>query len=148
MTYVGEAAGIALAARDAGLPCIISFTVETDGRLPDGSTLAAAITATDAAAGASPLLYMVNCAHVTHIDEALHVGGPWLSRLGGVRANPSALSHAALNEATLLDPGDPAAFGRDLSALRQRYPGLRVLGGCCGSDHTHAEQIGLAGRTT
>jgi homocysteine S-methyltransferase len=75
MTYAGEAAGIALAARDAGLPCIISFTVETDGRLPDGSTLAAAIMATDAAAGASPLLYMVNCAHVTHIDQALRTGG-------------------------------------------------------------------------
>jgi homocysteine S-methyltransferase len=146
MTYAGEAAGIALAARDAGLPCIISFTVETDGRLPDGSTLAAAITATDAAAGASPLLYMVNCAHVTHIDEALHTGGTWLARLGGVRANPSALSHAELNEATSLDPGDPAAFGRDLLALRQRHPGLCVLGGCCGSDHTHTEQIGLACR--
>jgi S-methylmethionine-dependent homocysteine/selenocysteine methylase len=146
MTYAGEAAGVALAARDAGLPCIISFTVETDGRLPDGSTLAEAIAATDAAAGASPLLYMVNCAHVTHIDEALRTGGTWLARLGGVRANPSALSHAELNEATSLDPGDPAAFGRDLSALRQRHPGLCVLGGCCGSDHTHAEQIGLACR--
>jgi homocysteine S-methyltransferase len=146
MTYAGEAAGIALAARDAGLPCVISFTVETDGRLPDGSTLADAITATDAATGMAPLLYMVNCAHVTHIEPALRARGAWLERLGGVRVNPSALSHAELNEATSLDPGDPTALGRDLSTLRQRLPGLCVLGGCCGSDHTHAEQIGLACR--
>jgi len=144
MTYAGEAAGIARAARDAGLPCTVSFTVETDGRLPDGSSLADAISATDAASAGAPLHYMVNCAHVSHIEPALRGGGAWLARLGGVRANPSALSHAELNEATTLDPGDPAALGRDLAALRGRHPGMCVMGGCCGSDHTHAEQIGLA----
>jgi len=92
MTHAGEAAGIALAARDSGLPCIISFTVETDGRLPDGSTLADAITVTDAATGMLPELYMVNCAHITHIDPILRTGETWLKRLGGVRVNPSTLS--------------------------------------------------------
>ena len=34
MTTASEAQGIALAAKDANIPCAISFTVETDGRRP------------------------------------------------------------------------------------------------------------------
>ena len=36
MTNIGEAQGIALAAKAANMPCVISFTVETTGRLPAG----------------------------------------------------------------------------------------------------------------
>lgn len=141
MTTVGEAAGVARAARAAGLPCAVSFTVETDGRLVDGTSLGDAITAADAATDAWPAYYMINCAHPRHIEQALAAGAPWTARLGGLRANASTLSHAELDAAETLDEGDPADLGRRYRALRRDLPGLRVLGGCCGTDHRHVEAI-------
>ena len=85
MTHVGEAVGIARAAAEAGIPAVISFTVETDGRLPDGTLLSDAILAADAATGRSPAHYMVNCAHPTHIAPALCIEGPWIDRLAESR---------------------------------------------------------------
>ncbi len=46
-----EAMGVVAAARAAGLPVAVGFTVETDGRLPDGTPLGTAIEAVDAAGG-------------------------------------------------------------------------------------------------
>ncbi len=135
MTHPGEAIGVARAARSAGLPVVVSFTVETDGRLPSGDTLADAIASTDDATGDAPTFYMINCAHPTHFMDGLH--GDWVTRIGGVRANASRMSHAELDAATELDAGDPDEFGtlyRDLGSL---LPNLRVIGGCCGSDHRH-----------
>jgi S-methylmethionine-dependent homocysteine/selenocysteine methylase len=144
MNYVEEAIGIARAARDAGMPVAIAFTVETDGRLPTGQALGAAVEQVDAATGSYPAFYMVNCAHPTHFDHVLVQGGRWLERLRGVRANASRKSHAELNEATELDIGDPAEFGAQHAALRRRLPQLNVMGGCCGTDDRHVEQIARA----
>jgi homocysteine S-methyltransferase len=141
MTDPAEAIGIARAAAAAGLPAAISFTVETDGRLPSGDSLKAAIEAVDAATGASPAYYMINCAHPTHFEDALAAGGGWLDRIRGVRPNASALSHAELDAATELDPGDPADLARRTRDLRSRLKGLCVLGGCCGTDHRHVAAI-------
>jgi homocysteine S-methyltransferase len=142
MTYPEEAIGIArAAARAARLPAAISFTVETDGRLPSGDSLKSAIEAVDAATGGSPAYYMINCAHPTHFEDALAAGGGWLDRIRGVRPNASTLSHAELDAATELDPGDPADLARRTRALRRRLPGLCVVGGCCGTDHRHVAAI-------
>lgn len=135
MTHGGEAIGAARAAVAAGIPVAVSFTVETDGRLPSGETLAEVVEATDAATGGAPLFFMVNCAHPTHFAGALD--GDWVRRVGGVRANASRLSHAELDAAEALDAGDPEEFGRLSAALRGALPGLKVLGGCCGTDHRH-----------
>ncbi|MCX7289014.1 MAG: homocysteine S-methyltransferase family protein [Rhodobacterales bacterium] len=135
MTYADEAIGIARAAKRQGLPHVLSFTLETDGQLPDGSTLEAAISRVDAETGASPLFYMVNCAHPSHFSGVLH--GPWVQRIGGVRANASRLSHAELDLMTELDDGDPEEFGTLYRDLGQLLPNLRLIGGCCGSDHRH-----------
>ncbi len=137
MTHVGEAVGIVRAAEEAGLPVVVSFTVETDGRLPTGETLGEAIAATDAATGDAPLYYMVNCAHPDHFSGALASGADWLRRIGGLRANASRLSHAELDVAEELDDGDPAEFGRLHADLAPLLPNLRVVGGCCGTDHRH-----------
>jgi S-methylmethionine-dependent homocysteine/selenocysteine methylase len=144
MGYVGEAAGVALAASAAGVPAVVSFTLETDGRLPTGMPLGEAIEATDAATGASPLHYMINCAHPTHFDHVLDPAAPWAHRIGGIRANASALSHAELDEMVELDEGDPDDLARRYVALRDQLPSLHVVGGCCGTDHRHVAAIATA----
>lgn len=135
MTYPAEAIGVARAAARTGLPHVISFTVETDGRLATGQSLQDALAEVEAETGGSALFYMVNCAHPTHFNAALD--GPMRGRIGGIRANASRQSHAELDEATILDDGDPAEFGALYGAFRDQLPNLRIIGGCCGSDHRH-----------
>jgi homocysteine S-methyltransferase len=144
MNYADEAIGIVRAARAAGMPVAISFTVETDGRLPTGQTLGEAIEQVDDATGAHPAYYMINCAHPTHFERVLDPATPWAARLRGLRANASRMSHAELDEAPELDTGDPEELGRQYAALYERLPALRVLGGCCGTDHRHIEAIARA----
>ncbi|MBP0446181.1 homocysteine S-methyltransferase family protein [Roseomonas sp. SSH11] len=141
LTGTDEAAGIARAAAAQGMPCSISFTVETDGRLVDGTSLRDAIATVDAETGASPAYYLINCAHPTHFELALEPGEPWMERIRGIRANASAKSHAELDESDSLDIGDPEDLARRYRALRDRLPRLRLLGGCCGTDHRHVRAI-------
>jgi homocysteine S-methyltransferase len=141
MTTTDEAIGIARAAMARNLPHVISFTVETDGRLVGGATLREAIERTEEATEGSPLHYMVNCAHPVHFADALERGEAWAARIGGIRANASRLSHAELDEAVELDAGDPLDLGRRYQELRKAFPGIRVLGGCCGTDHRHVGAI-------
>ncbi len=141
MNYVDEAIGITRAAKAVGMPVVISFTVETDGRLPTGQTLQEAIEHVDAATESTPAYYMINCAHPTHFDDVLVAGAAWTERIRGVRANASRMSHAELDESAELDEGDPAEFGREHGALVGRFEQLNVLGGCCGTNHRHVEAI-------
>ena len=144
LAYPDEAIGIARAARDVEMPVVLSFTVETDGNLADGSTLAAAIQMVDDATDAYPAYYMINCAHPSHFASALDPDAEWTGRIRAVRANSSRKSHAELDAATELDQGDPIAFGREHADLRSRFPHVTVLGGCCGTDLRHIEQIASA----
>jgi S-methylmethionine-dependent homocysteine/selenocysteine methylase len=141
MTYADEAVGLARAAGAAGMPVVISFTLETDGRLPSGQALGEAIAEVDAATDPVPAYYMINCAHPTHFEAVLETGEAWPSRIGGLRANASTKSHAELDEAEQLDEGDPADLGARHAALRDKLPKLNVLGGCCGTDHRHVGEI-------
>lgn len=144
MNYAEEAVGIARAARRAGLPVALSFTVETDGNLPTGQTLEDAIAQVERASGAYPSYYAVNCAHPDHFAPALAKGGAFTERIRGLRANASRMSHAELNDSPTLDVGDPAELGRQYAELKRRLPRLNVMGGCCGTDHRHVEQIAAA----
>lgn len=144
MNYVEEAVGIACAAQRADIPVAISFTVETDGKLPTGQTLKAAIEQVDNATSGYPGYYMINCAHPTHFDTVLVEGEPWVKRIHGLRANASRMSHAQLNDATELDAGNAAELGQEYADLKKRLPQLNVMGGCCGTDHRHIEQIASA----
>jgi S-methylmethionine-dependent homocysteine/selenocysteine methylase len=144
MNYAEEAIGIARAAAAAGIPSVISLTVETDGRLPTGMTLEETITTVDKSTDAAPAYYMINCAHPTHFEDKLKLGASWMSRIRGIRANASRLSHAELDQATELDAGNPAELGRQYAALRHKHGRINVLGGCCGTDVRHIEQIALA----
>jgi len=140
MNYVAEAIGIVRAARAVQMPVAVSFTVETDGRLPTGQSLKDVIREVDAATGSAPIYYMINCAHPTHFSGALE-DADWTKRLRGIRANASRRSHAELDNSTDLDAGDPAELGLEYRLLLRRFPHLNVLGGCCGTDLRHVEAI-------
>jgi S-methylmethionine-dependent homocysteine/selenocysteine methylase len=139
LTHVGEAIGIVRAARQVGLPVAISFTVETDGRLPDGTPLAEAIIAVDRAE--RPEYFLVNCAHPTHIERGLQDEGAWRERIVGIRANASTKSHAELDEAEELDEGDPRSLAADHARLTELLPNLTIVGGCCGTDARHVASL-------
>lgn len=155
LCYPEEAIGIVRAAQQRNIPVVISFTVETDGKLVNGMSLQEAISQVDAATQSGnqrefgqpvlkgPLYYMVNCAHPSHFENVLQ-GERWLSRIRGVRANASTKSHAELDESVELDSGDPFALGESYRQLQKALPKLSVFGGCCGTDHRHIEAISHA----
>ena len=144
MNYVEEAIGIVRAAEKAEMPVVISFTVETDGKLPTGQTLRGAIEEVDAATSRYPSYYMINCAHPTHFQQVLAQGEPWTRRIRGLRANASRKSHAELNESAELDIGNPIELGSEHAQLKKHFSDINVMGGCCGTDHRHIEQIASA----
>jgi S-methylmethionine-dependent homocysteine/selenocysteine methylase len=141
LTYSDEATGIVRAAQTAGLPVVISFTVETDGRLPSGQSLADAIAEVDEQTDGAAAYFMINCAHPTHFAHVLEDAGAVADRVRGLRANASTKSHAELDESDELDAGDPVDLAARYGDLRGRLPRLTVVGGCCGTDERHVAQI-------
>ena len=141
MTYAEEAIGVTRAAAAAGLPAVISLTLEIDGRLPSGQALGGAIQQVDEATDGAPAYYMINCAHPTHFEDAVSDAAPWVRRIGGLRTNASTKSHAELDEAEELDEGDPGDLAERHATLKASLPGVNVLGGCCGTDHRHVDAI-------
>jgi S-methylmethionine-dependent homocysteine/selenocysteine methylase len=144
LTNIPEALGIVRAANAAQMPVAISFTVETDGRLPTGPTLRGAIEQVDGETDAAAAYFMINCAHPTHFDQVLEPGERWTERIGALRANSSSKSHAELNDSPTIDEGNPTELGGQYRALVERFPHFRVLGGCCGTDHRHIREIAAA----
>ena len=137
LTHAGEAIGIVQAAKEIDVPVVIAFTLETDGRLPSGQPLSEAIAEVDTATNNGPIYYMINCAHPDHFRDILETDQAWTLRIGGIRSNASRMSHAELDEADVLDDGDPVELGKLNAELLQLLPNIRVLGGCCGTDHRH-----------
>jgi S-methylmethionine-dependent homocysteine/selenocysteine methylase len=129
--YPAEAVGIVGAARDVGMPVVISFTLGADAALPDGTTLGEAVGAVDDATGAAVSYYMVNCVQPGGIGPALAAGGEWRARLRGVRANAV---------------GEPLDFAAHVHRLREGHPELTVLGGCCGTDVRHIRALAHSSR--
>ncbi len=146
LAYPSEAIGIVRAARRFGLPVVIAFTVETDGRLPTGELLKEAIAEVDAATDDYAAYFMINCAHPDHFSGILE-DAPWMQRVKGIIANASRCSHAELDQAEELDDGNPTELGAQLSDIRRKFPHIQVLGGCCGTDMRHMGQIVTAAQT-
>jgi S-methylmethionine-dependent homocysteine/selenocysteine methylase len=144
MNYVEEALGIAQAARAANMPLALSFTVETDGKLPSGQSLAEAIDRVDAQSDEYPVYYMINCAHPSHFEHVLDELGSKVRRVHGLRANASRRSHAQLDASSDLDAGDPHELGGEYRVLARKLPALTVVGGCCGTDDRHVSAIAAA----
>jgi homocysteine S-methyltransferase len=139
-TQADEAIGLVRAARVAGLPVVISFTVETDGTLPTGQPLGEAIELVDESTDSAAAYFVVNCAHPDHFFHLLE-GNGWTRRIRGIRCNASRLSHAELDMCETLDPGNPEELAGQYVELRKRMPWLNILGGCCGTDLRHIAEI-------
>lgn len=144
LTYADEATGIVRAAARHAVTVVISFTVETDGRLPSGQPLGEAIEQVDRQTGGTASYFMVNCAHPTHFAHVLGDGHQWQERIAGLRANASTKSHAELDESDELDSGDPDDLGRRYRELQDVLPRLTVVGGCCGTDERHVAAVARA----
>lgn len=141
LTNTPEAIGIANLARRAGLPVVLSFTLETDGNLPGGKPLGRAIAEVDAATDGYPAYYMINCVHPIHFAATVRHGGHWIDRIGGLRVNASMKSHAELDASETLDIGDWNDLAQRYARILPLLPNVRVLGGCCGTDHRHIGAI-------
>jgi len=142
LDYSDEAIGMTRAAKAAGMPIVVSFTVGADGRLASGESVAEAIAAVDADSGWYPAYFAINCAHPTRLRDELLESETVLQRVRGVRANTALATRAEIEASDTLDDGDPDELGRQLRRLREHLPQLTVLGGCCGTDVRHLEAIG------
>jgi S-methylmethionine-dependent homocysteine/selenocysteine methylase len=141
MNYNEEAIGIVNAAKNNSIPVVISYTVETDGKLPSGQSLEEAITSLDKITDNYVSYFMINCAHPDHFTQVLNPDSKWTNRIKGLRANASNKSHSELDESETLDLGDKLQLAIKYQELKTLLPNLNVIGGCCGTDHTHLEEI-------
>lgn len=144
MPTLPEAAGMARAMARTGLPYIISFTIQADGRLIDGTAIHDAIAYIDRAAPVKPVCYMTNCVHPTIAYAALSQGfnrtALVQTRFLGIQANTSPLSYAELDNSADLKASAPEPFAADMLALL-KVSRIRIFGGCCGTDGRHMEQV-------
>lgn len=138
--YADEAIGIVRASQRFNMPVAIAFTVETNGKLPNGMPLGEAIKMVDSATDAAAAYYLINCAHPDHLEGALD-DAPWISRLRGIVVNASRCSHAELDNSTTLDDGNPVGLGKQVASICARFPHFTIVGGCCGTDMRHMKQI-------
>lgn len=141
LTYKEEGLGIVLAAKEVNIPVVISFTLETDGRLPSGESLKEVIEQIDSATDNYPEHFMINCAHPEHFKDILSEDGAWKERIKGIRANASKKSHAELDESVELDIGDMDGLATEYLQLKDLLPNLLCYAGCCGTDHRHIGKI-------
>lgn len=143
LNTTAEAIGIARAAKAAGLPSVLSFTLEKDRKLRSGESLREAVECVDAATRSAPAYYMINCSHPHDFGPAL-AQGDWANRIRGLRANASTLDHGTLCQLGHLEEGDPDELAQQYRDLKQAYPRMNVFGGCCGTDFVHVGKIGRA----
>lgn len=144
MPNVFEAAGMAQAMAETGLPYIISFTIQRDGKLIDGTKISDAINYIDRVTAVKPICYMTNCVHPTILYEAL--SQPFNDcqlieeRFWGIQANTSPLSYAELDNSIDLKCSQPNKFANEMIKLKD-FSGMKIFGGCCGTDNRHMEEL-------
>jgi S-methylmethionine-dependent homocysteine/selenocysteine methylase len=140
-SVVEEALGAAIAMDATRLPHVVSFVLERDGRVLDGTPLHAAIKRIDAAASpALPLFYSISCVHPSIAATALRDESVFSDlvarRLNELKANSSPLSSEELVRLDHLEGDDPERFAAEMWEIHEDF-GLRVLSGCCGTDDRH-----------
>ena len=134
-----EATGIALAMAQTGIPYMISFVINREGTILAGNSLEQCINEIDVASGKPPLGYMINCAYPSFLNAHIQPKAV-LSRLIGFQANASSLDHAELEGSATLQVEKIAEWGEEMINLNRTY-GVKILGGCCGTDARHLQYI-------
>ncbi len=134
-----EATGIALAMSETRLPYIISFVINKEGNILDGTSLERSFQEIDAACSRAPLGYMVNCAYPSFLNAARQPQSV-LSRLIGYQANASSLDHSLLDGSETLRTNAIPDWGDLMIELNTTF-GIKMLGGCCGTNHEHLQYI-------
>ncbi len=141
---VEEASGIALATGDAGAPLVVSYVARSDGRVLDGTFLGEAVERIDSLGCDPPLFHMANCIHPANFARALGRGDnatlATSGRLIGLQANASRLDPEELDGREELDADDPVRWAGAMAALHGEF-GIKVLGGCCGTDETYIRRL-------
>lgn len=144
MPALTECIGMARAMSQTNFPYIISFVIRETGTLLDGTWLDEAIKRIDSSVDTPPICYMVNCIHPNVLNQAL--ANPNLdtkfimSRLFGIQANTSSKSPEELDGSSELFSDPEEVIIEGLINLRQQF-GLKILGGCCGTDQRHIEGL-------
>lgn len=136
---VEEALGIANAMQTTELPFFISFVIGRDGCVLDGTPLDEAVNYIDQNSTARPAGYFVNCSYPTFINAGQQPPDLF-RRLVGIQANASSLEHCELDGSTELQSETVADWGRAMLELHHRF-GIKILGGCCGTDTRHLEYL-------
>ncbi len=135
-----EALGIAQALAACALPAVLSFIIRADGALLDGTPLQAVVARIDTAVTPRPVAYFINCVHPTTFAAAMAIAGqdaPHLrERVIGLQANASALPPEELDGRGQLAADPPDVLADAMLDVHGRW-GVRVLGGCCGTDGRH-----------
>ncbi|KAL5355523.1 Homocysteine S-methyltransferase [Aspergillus floccosus] len=145
ITNLNEAIAFLQLAREVNLPAVVSFSLESDGKMLGGRTLECAIRAVDQATDGYAVYFGVNCVHPLRIAEALRkVPGEVRGRIGMVRGNASLKTHEELDGCEELDRGEISVFVDGFEEVMKWLPGVRAIGGCCGTDEEHLQAI--AGR--
>lgn len=139
-----EAVGLAKAMAETNVPYVVSFVLRPEGTLLDGTPLKDAVAAVDSAVDPKPLAYMSNCTHASNFRSALlhdvNASSMVRERVQGLLANTAALAPEELDNADDLVAEAPEVFGRDLAALYTDL-GIKILGGCCGTDERHISDL-------
>ena len=136
---VTEAEGLARAMISTGLPSVVSFCINRHGEVLDGTPLDEAIDLLDAKLGGALLGYKVNCSHPSFV-AAESMNPRALSRLIGINANASSKDHSELEqmEGTAEDSLEDWV---DAMVRLNLDHGVKVLGGCCGTDDRYLRAI-------
>jgi len=139
-----EATGLASALAVTGKPYIVSFVVRPEGKLLDGTPLKDAIAAIDDAVVPKPMAYLVNCTHASIFRSAIlhkvNSSSIVRERIGGLLANTAALNPEELDNSNGLVTEEPGIFGQAVASLHGEL-GMKILGGCCGTDHRHIRHL-------
>ena len=143
MTFnnIPEAVGVIRAATALAIPVGISLTLTTDSRLRSGPTLREAVETIDERTDGGAAWFGTNCAHPLEFEPALADDGPWTDRLRYIRPNAVKMEQVALCKLGHLEDGDPVELGQQMGEVARRFPLADILGGCCGTDERHLDEI-------
>lgn len=129
---------------ETGLLHVVSFVLDGDGRVLDGTLLHAANECIDVPAPPRAMFYSISCVHPSTAARALRDERAFSDlvarRLVGFKANASALSTEELVRLDHPEGDDPESSAGGMWGIHEEF-GLRILGGCCGTGDRYTRAL-------